>query len=202
MKKLLTILLLSTATMAATFAQTDKTILYSAADVLHGVGKYNGLGFGAGLNARLQYPIRQNLALTAKVGAEYYRISTYSYNLGFTHLTYGYNYATGWGFNTPMYGGVVGYPTETHGFSLPVTVGPRLYLPPVLEGLHTDLNLGLDIAASKTMRTSLRFEPGVGYTLPLPGGRYLDITASLVTTFKRGDGVVGVSVAYGLPANF
>lgn len=96
----------------------------------------------------------------------------------------------------------VGYPTETHGFCLPLTAGPRLYLPTVLKGLHTGLNLGVDIAASKIMRTSLRFEPGVGYPLPLPGGRYLNITASLVTTFKRGDGVVGVSVAYGLPVNF
>ncbi|GAB2559553.1 hypothetical protein [Spirosoma areae] len=71
-----------------------------------------------------------------------------------------------------------------------------------VKGLHVDLNAGVDIAATKTMLTSLHVSPGVGYTLPLANGRFLDVTAGYATSFARGSGVVGISVAYGLPLNF
>ena len=194
--------LLGLTTLSAAFGQADKKILYVGADLLRGVGKYNGLGFGAGMNARLQYPLIPNLALTAKVGVEYYKIAYYGYLPGYSSLGYGYNIITGWGFNTYNYIPGLTYSDESYGLSLPVTVGPRLYLPAVLKGLHTDLNVGADVAATKTMLTSLHVSPGVGYTLPLANGHFLDVTTSFVTNFKRGNGVVGLSVAYGLPIKF
>lgn len=197
MKKLLIIFLFAATTAA--FCQSDKTIIYGGVDALRGV-KGNGLNYGLGLNAKLQYPIAPNLALTAKVGAEYYKISAYSYGLGYPILGYGNDLLTGWGFNTPQYQTQFYY-YETQGVSLPLTVGARYYTPAVLEGLHVDLNGGVDVAVSETMRTTFRLEPNVGYTLTLGNGRFLDISLVYINALQPRTGIVGVSFAYGIPVN-
>lgn len=180
-------------------AQADRKLLFAGADLLHGVGRYNALRVGGGLSARVQYPLRSNLALTAKVGVEYYRIRYYDYLPGYSYLGYGYNIITGYGFNTIYYGAGYGYLVNDNGVSLPVTVGPRLYLPGLVRGLHTDLNAGLDVAATRTLITSLHIAPGVGYAVLLSTGNYLDVSLNYGTSFGRGSGVFGLSAAYGLP---
>jgi len=206
MKKQLTTLLiggiLTVALRSASFGQMDKTMLFVGANLARGVGKYNGLGVGGGLNARLHYSLWPTLALTAQLGLEYYKIKYYDYLPGYSYLGYGYNAITGFGFNTINYGPGYVYPVDTWGISLPITVAPRLYLPTLLKGLHADLNLGVDVAATRTMLTSLLVSPGVGYTLPLADGNFLDILIGYGTSLSRGSGVVGVSVAYGLPIHF
>ena len=198
MKKLLTLLLVTVTTAA--FAQSDKVIIYGGVDALRGV-RGNGLNFGLGLNAKLQYPIAPNLALTAKIGAEHYKISGYSYGLGYYNLGYGYNLVTGWGFNTPQYQVSASY-YETRGTSLPVTVGVRYYIPAILEGFHVDLNGGMDIAVSETLRHSVRLEPNVGYTLTLGNGQFLDLSLMYVNALQPRTGIIGLSVAYGFPVKF
>ncbi|GAB2559560.1 hypothetical protein [Spirosoma areae] len=77
-KQLITLLigcLLGMAAQPGARAQVDKKILFAGADLLRGVGKYNGLALGVGLNARLHYPLTPALALTGKVGVEYYKLS-------------------------------------------------------------------------------------------------------------------------------
>ncbi|GAB3691413.1 hypothetical protein GCM10027592_09420 [Spirosoma flavus] len=183
------------------FGQANEKLLYVAGDVLGGVGTYNTIDYGAGVNLRLHYPVLPQLAVTAKIGVEYYTISAYRY-MTTTYLGYGYNPISGFGFNT-IYsapGGISG--EKTYGVSLPIVVGPRLYLPALRNGAHVDLNAGADVAASKMMITSLHVSPGAGLTLPLPNNKFLDVMAYYVTSFERGSGVVGVSVAYGLPIKF
>ncbi|MBD2704069.1 hypothetical protein IC229_25715 [Spirosoma sp. BT702] len=200
------IILLITATISITllptvFGQANSKLLYVAGDVLLGVGKYNAIDYGAGVNIRLHYPILPQLAVTAKAGIEYYFISAYRY-MTTTYLGYGYNPISGFGFNT-LYsapGGVSG--EKTYGVSIPLAVGPRLYLPALRNGAHVDLNVGADLAASRIMVTSLHVSPGAGITLPLPNDKLLDVMAYYVTSFERGSGVIGVSVAYGLPVKF
>ena len=200
MKKLLAILFFSVVIVSSSFAQSDKIILYASVDALHGV-RGNGLNYGAGLNAKLQYPIAPNLALTARVGAEHYKIAGYSYGLGYPTLGYGYNLITGWGFNTPQYQ-VNTFYYETRGTSLPLTVGVRYYVPAVLNGLHVDMNGGVDAAVSETLRNSVRLEPNVGYTLSLGNGHFLDLSLAYFNALKPRTGVIGLSVAYGIPVKF
>ena len=194
---LLTSLLVSRSPIVS--AQVNTTKLLVATDVLHGVG--NALRLGNGVNARFQYPLTKTLAITGKVGIEYYRINYTYYVPGYVGPTFTY-YAGNWGF----YGvydipGSI-YRQETTGLSMPITVGPRLFLPMLRDGLHVDLNVGADVGVSRTMRTSLHLSPGVGYVVPLPKGRSLDIIAHYVTALKRQTSIVGISVAYELPIKF
>jgi hypothetical protein len=181
--------------------QAGEKVLFIEADLLRGVGRYNGLTWGAGLNGRVQYPLTPTLAVTGNVGVEYYRIRYYDYGGGYSYLGYGINPITGGGINTIYWNPGSAYEDRTSGVSLPVTVGPRLYLPNVANGLHAGLNLGADIAGTRaTLRTSFHFSPVVGFIRPLGNGRYLDLTAYYATSFTRyAGGVVGLSAAYGLP---
>lgn len=202
MKNILSIFVLSVLgwliSTGSSLAQADEKLLFAGLDVLKGVGKYNGITYGVGGSIRYHHPIRQHVALTARVGLEYYKIRYYSY-VPSTYLGYGYNAITGFGFNTIYYGAGNLYEYETHGVNLPITVAPRLYLPNVLPGLHADLNLGADMALSKSLITSLHVAPGAGYALPLKTGQYLDITTNFVTSFSRGSGLFTIGAAYGLP---
>lgn len=198
---LLTASILSLTILPTVFGQANAKLLYIAADVLRGIGKYNAIDYGVGANVRLHYPILPQLAVTAKAGVEYYTISAYRY-MTTTYLGYGYNPISGFGFNT-IYsapGGISG--EKTYGVSIPLVVGPRLYLPAIRNGAHVDLNVGADLAASRIMVTSLHVSPGAGFTIPLPDDKFLDVMAYYVTSFERGSGVLGVSFAYGLPVKF
>lgn len=200
MKKLLIILFFGIVFVPSTYAQSDKTILYASVDAMRGA-KGNGINYGAGLNAKLQYPIAPNLTLTARLGLEHYKISGVSYGLGYPTLGYGNNLITGWGWNTPQYQVNALY-YETRGTNLPITVGVRYYIPAVLEGFHVDMNGGVDATLSESLRSSVRFEPNVGYTLTLGNGKFLDLSLAYLNALKPRTGVFGLSIAYGIPVKF
>ncbi len=200
MKKLFSIVFLGIAALSTSVAQSDKTIIFAGTDALRGVGQTT-LDLGAGVNARFHYPIVPNLALTAKLGAEYFKMSGYGYGFNSAGLAYGYSPVTGWGFNRvePRLG-ITYY--ETTGVVLPVVVGVRYYLTALAKGLHIDVNLGRDFAVTETMVGTLRVEPGIGYTLTLGNGQFIDFSALSISGLKPGTNIVGLSVAYGFPVKF
>ncbi len=197
MKKHLIYLLISTLYAgiqlpSAVGQATDKR-LYGGINLIKGVGRYNGVSFGVGFSGRYQYPLTRTVALTAKLGLEIYRID-YTYVLPSSYLGYGYNAITGFGFNT-LYYNYYPYEYRATGINIPFSFGPRVYL---TNNVHTDLNVGVDIAANEAVASVFHVEPGVGYTLPLPNGHLLDINTSYFTSFARGSGGFSIGVAYGL----
>lgn len=177
------------------FGQAADRIIFGGVSAMYGVGRYNPINYGVGISGRVQYPLTPTVALTAKVGLERYRIS-YSSLLFSSYLGYGYNAITGFGFNTLYYN--YGYDYKVTGINIPFSFGPRLYL---TDRLHTDLNVGVDIAANERMTSVLHVEPGVGYVLPLPNGGLLDVNLGYFTSFAQGSGAFTIGVAYGLKIN-
>lgn len=150
-------------------AQADKQLLYLGTGLGLGVGRYNDLDLSTGLNLRFQQPLGAGFSLTARTGGDFSVVK------GKEKDYYRYYYGT------------------TSGFSIPLTVGPRFY---IVDGLHTDLNVGVDLGVTELTSTSLHFEPAVGYTLPLANSHYLDLGISLITSFEQGSGVFSFNLAY------
>ncbi|GAB3919445.1 hypothetical protein [Larkinella terrae] len=175
------------------FGQATDKLVFGGVALEHGVGRYNPITFGAGAIAQFQYPLSPVFAVTAKGGVEVFRINFSSLN-PYAYLGYGYNPISGFGFNT-LYMNYAMRNDRVMGVSVPLCVGPRAYL---TNRLHADVLVGADVGASEVMRTSLRFEPGIGYLLPLPQGRFLDVNSSYCTSFGRGSGVVSLGVSYGI----
>lgn len=174
------------------FGQTTDKLIFGGLALEHGVGRYNPIQFGAGAVAQFQYPLTPVFAVTAKVGVEVFRINFTSLN-PYSYLGYGYNPISGFGFNT-LYMNYALRNDRILGVSAPICVGPRAY---ITDRVHADVLVGADIAASEVIRTSLRVEPAIGYMLPLPQGRFLDINATYCTSFARGSGMVSLGVSYG-----
>ncbi|RRB06322.1 hypothetical protein [Larkinella rosea] len=196
MKKLLISLLfgglLTGGHLPKTFGQAADKIVFGGVTLERGVGRYNPITFGVGAVGQFQYPLTPVFAVTAKAGVEVFLINFSSLN-PYSYLGYGYNPISGFGFNT-LYVNYAMMNARTTGISVPLCVGPRAYL---TDRLHADALVGADVGASEVMRTSLRVEPGVGYMLPLPQGRFLDVNASYCTSFARGSGVVSLGISYG-----
>lgn len=165
-------------------AQANDQLLFVGSSAGTGVGSYNPTGFVTSLDFRYQQPLGANFCMTARTGGEFFRIKKAfrdTYYPGY-YSYYGY------------YGGYY-VPGPGSGFSIPVTVGPRYY---IVDGLHADLNLGVDIGVTERAATAFRFEPGVGYAIPLANNNYVDLSASFITSFAQGSGAFSFNFAYGL----
>lgn len=178
------------------FGQAADKIIFGGVSAIYGVGRYNPINYGVGISGRVQYPLTPTVALTAKVGLERYQL-TYSNLILNSYLGYGYNAITGFGFNT-LYYNYYGYDYKVTSMNIPFSFGPRLYL---TDRLHTDLNVGVDIAVNERMTSVLHVEPGVGYVLPLNNGGLLDVNLGYFTNFAQGSGAFTIGVAYGLKIN-
>lgn len=66
------------------------------------------------------------------------------------------------------------------------------------DRLHADFNVGVDIATNGNATSDLHIEPGMGYTLPLSSGRFLDLNVSFFTSFARDSGAFTIGAAYPL----
>ncbi|GAB3560288.1 hypothetical protein [Spirosoma fluminis] len=166
-------LLLSLSTLFSDYclAQANQPLLLAGITPGLGIGLYNGVGLSGGLDIRYQRPWRNTWAFTAKTGLEVLLIKgRYAEQFRKT------------------------YQTST-GLSIPATVGVRRYW---LKGIHTDLNVGVDVGISAITVTAFRFEPMVGMMISLPTGGYLDIGSSVTTSFERGSGIYAFTFAYGL----
>lgn len=152
-------------------AQGNDKILFVGTPLAVGVGRYNGTGLVTGFDTRFQLPLGSNFALTGKTGLEVFFIK------GKYKEYYRYYY------------------DAAAGLSIPIALGPRFY---IVDGLHTDLNVGVDIGVSRLAATSFRFEPMAGYAIPLSNGHYIDVGASFVTSFSSGSGAFSFNFAYGL----
>lgn len=155
----------------AALAQGREKILFIGTPLAVGVGRYNGTGLVTGFDTRFQLPLASNFVLTGKTGLEVFFVK------GKYKDYFRYYYDTG------------------TGLSIPVTVGPRFY---IIDGLHAGLNLGVDIGVTRLAATSFRFEPMVGYAIPLPNGNYVDVGTSFITSFSRGSGAFSFNFAYGI----
>ncbi|GAB3513457.1 hypothetical protein GCM10027341_55490 [Spirosoma knui] len=173
--------------------QANDKLVYLGANLLAGIGRYNGIKYGAGVSGRFQYPLTTNVALTAKVGLEVYRVSS-AFLVPNSYLGYGYSPISGFGFNT-LYYNFYSYESVAMGLAIPICFGPRVYLN---DRAHVDLNVGVDIAANASMVSSLHVEPSAGYLLPLPNGGKLDLNAGYFTSFAKGSGVFTIGAAFGL----
>lgn len=173
--------------------QAADKMLYAGANLLIGVGRYNGIRYGAGASVRYQHPLTDKLAITAKVGLEVYQVNSI-FLVPTSYLGYGYNAISGFGFNT-LYYNFNSYENRATGINVPICFGPRVY---VTDRVHADLNVGVDIAANGYLVSSLHVEPSAGYLLSLPNGGTLDVTTGYFTSFARGSGVFTIGVAYGL----
>ncbi|UYZ63492.1 hypothetical protein [Hymenobacter weizhouensis] len=158
----------------AVHAQGGQHVLFLGSELGVGVGRYNGIGLLTGPDIRYQLPLGRQFALTARTGLDVFFVK------GRYSEYYRYYYG------------------PTTGLSIPVTVGPRFY---IVEGLHTSLNLGVDIGVNRLTTTSFHFEPGVGYALPVGKGNYVDLGTSFGTSFSQGSGVFLFTFAYGLNLN-
>lgn len=187
--------LLTLAHCQTAFGQASDKMLFGGLAVGTGMGRYSPVDYGVGAHLRAQYPLTPKLALTAKVGLERYRISTY-YLMPYSYLGYGYNPISGFGFNT-LYVNYFGYDYKVTVLNIPVVLGPRLYL---TNRVHIDLLAGVDIAPVRGAKPTVHLEPGVGYLLPFGKGHVLDINLGLFTDFAKGNkGILMAGAAYGLP---
>ncbi|GAB3319100.1 hypothetical protein GCM10027299_11330 [Larkinella ripae] len=196
MKKLLLCLLLGGLAggghFSPVFGQASDPLFFGGVHLNMPVGRYKPLTFGAGFDARFQYPVLPKLALTARAGLELFRINYASLN-PYAYLGYGYNPISGFGFNT-MYMSYASRNERVTALNVPLGVGPRLFL---TDRLHADVLAGLDVAASEHMRSSFRLEGGGGYLLPLRQGGFLDINAGFFTSFAKGSNLLTLGVSYG-----
>lgn len=163
--------LLSLSLAPFSHAQRDQRLLLIGVSPGLGIGIYNSIGVVGGIDLRYQHPLARNLTLTAKTGIDVFRIK----NRYAEQVKKDYQTITG--------------------FSVPVTVGPRCYF---LKGMYGGLNLGADIGISKLTVSSFRFEPMVGVVIPTSAGRYVDVGASIQSSFNRGSGIFSFNLAYGL----
>ncbi|GAB3513454.1 hypothetical protein GCM10027341_55480 [Spirosoma knui] len=163
---------LSTLFSGRCLAQDNQQVLFAGITPGLGIGLYNGVGLSGGLDIRYQRPWRDQWAFTAKTGLEVLLIKgRYAEQFRKTYQT-------------------------SAGLSIPATVGIRRYW---LKGIHTDLNVGVDVGISTITVTAFRFEPMVGMMIPLSTGGYLDIGSSVTTNFELGSGIYAFTFAYGLP---
>ncbi|MBC8154860.1 MAG: hypothetical protein H7Z72_18340 [Bacteroidetes bacterium] len=171
---------------------TDK-IIYGGVALLKNVGRYNAANVGVGFSGRYQYPLTPTVSVTGKLGLEVYRVNYSFYNYSTYNVT-SYNYTTGGYYSIPYY---YNYSYENRGTAIviPFSFGLRVYL---TDKVHADLNVGVAIAVNGNATSDLRVEPGVGYTLPLGNGRFLDLNTSYFTSFARGSGAFTISAAYSL----
>lgn len=164
-------------------AQGNNSLLFVGSSAGIGVGSYNPTGFVTSLDLRYQQPIATNFSVTARTGGEFFLIKK-AFRYTYVPL-YSYGYGYSWYYEQG----------PGSGFSIPLTVGPRYY---IANGLHADLNLGVDIGVTAVAATAFRFELGMGCAIPLANSKYMDLSASFITSFARGSGAFSFNFAYGL----
>ncbi|MBD2754327.1 hypothetical protein [Spirosoma validum] len=153
------------------YAQGRNQILFVGTPLAVGVGRYNAVGFQPSFDIRYQHPLGSNFTVTAKTGLDIFLVKS-KYR---EYFRYYYN--------------------TTTGISIPITVGPRVY---IVDGLYAGLNLGVDIGVNSIALTSFRFEPGFGYAIRLANKNYVDMGTSFITSFSEGSGAFSFNFAYGV----
>jgi hypothetical protein len=152
-------------------AQGRNRILFVGTPLAVGVGRYNAVGFQPSFDLRYQQPLGSNFTITAKTGLDIFLIKS-KYRDYFRY-----------------------YFDTTTGISIPITVGPRVY---IIDGLYANLNLGVDIGVNSIALTSFRFEPGFGYVVRLANKNYVEMGTSFITSFSEGSGAFSFNFAYGV----
>ncbi len=69
------------------------------------------------------------------------------------------------------------------GLYLPIWLGGRYY---IINGLHSDLELGVDVKLNQLASTQFHFSPGMGYTLPTGKNKFISFSTHYITGFKSG----------------
>ena len=55
-----------------------------------------------------------------------------------------------------------------------------------MDGLHSDLDLGVDVKLNKLASTQFHFSPGMGYVMPTGKNRFINVSTHYITGFKGG----------------
>ncbi len=79
------------------------------------------------------------------------------------------------------------------GLYLPIWIGGRYY---IINGLHTDLELGVDAKINKLASTQFHFSPGIGYALPVNKDKFVNFSTHYITGFKSGTSSFDFRIGY------
>jgi hypothetical protein len=79
------------------------------------------------------------------------------------------------------------------GLYLPIWLGGRYY---IVNGLHSDLDLGVDVKLNQLASTQFHFSPGIGYVLPTGQNKFFNVSTHYITGFKRGTSSFNLRFGY------